>query len=246
MCPHATKTEFTPHSICILRRVSPRMNTEPITQSPARQGNVARNSIASILLANQKKKLQNEVESLIAGIAEPEQEARGKKARKSSVPTTAPAPKTSASPPKSQNSGKPAKPLEQTLLQSALEKRRIRPIPAAPPAAAQAKIELADEKVARQAKTVAAASKKPKLPGEKRWWVQKGRKAVLLNAEQMAAAYSQGLLRISSVRVREENGTEWHPITRFLHEFSWEAELGHPDAPPTAAQLQAWKRLGQR
>ena len=59
-------------------------------------------------------------------------------------------------------------------------------------------------------------------------------------------AYSQGLLRVPSVRVREEHGTEWHPITRFLHEFSWEAELGHPDAPPTAAQLQAWKRLGQR
>lgn len=221
------------------------MNTEPITQSPTTQGNVARNSIASILLANQKKKLQNEVESLIAGIAEPEQEARSKKARKSPVPTTAPAPKTSASPPKPQNSGKPAKLLEQTLLQSAMEKRRIRPIPAAPSAAAQAKIELADEKVACQAKN-AAARKKPKLPGEKRWWVQNGQKAVLLNAEQMAAAYSQGLLRVPSVRVREENGTEWHPITRFLHEFSWEAELGHPDAPPTAAQLQAWKRLGQR
>ncbi len=107
-------------------------------------------------------------------------------------------------------------------------------------------MELADEKVARVPKNAAATSKKPKLPGEKRWWVQNGQKAVLLNAEQMAAAYSQGLLRVPSVRVREEQGTEWHPITRFLHEFSWEAELGHPDAPPTAAQLQAWKRLGQR
>lgn len=222
------------------------MKIEPIAPNSTTQGNVARTSIASILLANQKKKLQSEVESLIAGIATPEQEARGKKAQKPSLPTTASSPKTSPSSPKPQSTRKPAKPLEQTLLQSALEKRRIRPIVSQPQAALPVKMELADEKVARVPKNAAATSKKPKLPGEKRWWVQNGQKAVLLNAEQMAAAYSQGLLRVPSVRVREEQGTEWHPITRFLHEFSWEAELGHPDAPPTAAQLQAWKRLGQR
>ena len=234
--------------MCSLCREHPVMNTKPPMQPQATPSNGARKSIASILLANQKKKLQDEVESLIAGIVEPDRDDRGKKARKSPPATDALSPKASASPQTPQNSDQRTKPLEQTLLQTALEKRRIRPLVSPPPvtAPAKAELELADKKTPRKPRNAAVAGPKPQLPGEKRWWVQNGQKAVMLNAEQMAAAYSQGLLRVPSVRVREENGTEWHPITHFLHEFSWEAELSHPDAPPTAAQLQAWKRLGQR
>ena len=219
------------------------MNTESTNhRSPPR------NSIVSTLLNNQQKKLQNEVESLIAGV-----DMANTTTRKSTT-TPAATPPNGSKPSQTSNggiqsSGTPnsSKPTaKQSLLQTALEKRRIRPIPATPPAAASANIELADDRATRKPATAPKPDKKVQLPEEKRWWVQNGQKAVLLNAEQMAAAYSQGLLRVPSVRVREEHGTEWHPITRFLHEFSWEAELGHPDAPPTAAQLQAWKRLGQR
>ncbi|MBA4020121.1 MAG: hypothetical protein C0483_23410 [Pirellula sp.] len=228
------------------------MNNEPTTQRATNPGstapgNVVRKSITSTLLANQHKKLQDEVESLIAGVTGADKAARGKTVAKTSSPTAAPSPNNSVpTSSKPQNSGKTPGSLEQTLLQTALEKRRIRPVIDPPPVAAPTKAKPADEKAAHKPKPAAAASRQPTLPREKRWWVQNGQKAALLNAEQMAAAYSQGLLRLPSVRVREEHGNDWHPITRFLHEFSWEAELGHPDAPPTAAQLQAWKRLGQR
>ena len=219
------------------------MNTESTNHRA-----LPRNTIVSTLLNNQQKKLQNEVESLIAGV-----DAADTTTRKSATKPAATPPngeKISRTPSggiqgsEKPNSNKPT--AEQSLLQTALEKRRIRPIPATPPAAAPAKIELAEDRATRKPATAPKPDKKVQQPKEKRWWVQNGQKAVLLNAEQMAAAYSQGLLRVPSVRVREEHGTEWHPITCFLHEFSWEAELGHPDAPPTAAQLQAWKRLGQR
>lgn len=209
---------------------------------------LSRNSIVSTLLNNQQKKLQNEVESLIAGVDVADATTRKSATKSAATPPNGAKPSQTPSG-EIQGSGTPnsSKPTaEQSLLQTALEKRRIRPIPAAPPAAAPTNIELADDQATRQPATVPTPGKKVQLPEEKRWWVQNGQKPVLLNAEQMAAAYSQGLLRVPSVRVREEHGTEWHPITRFLHEFSWEAELGHPDAPPTAAQLQAWKRLGQR